>query len=65
MKSRTLGPRVSMSADAYAGFLKLLLTPDSRVPRMSSDVSAYLDHANKRSPVECVSGLRESPKHAA
>jgi len=40
-----------MSPDAYAGFLKLLLTPGGRVPRPSTDVDAYLQHANERDPL--------------
>ncbi len=40
-----------MDADAYAGFLKLLLTPTSRVPTMTADVEAYLRYANHRDPV--------------
>lgn len=40
-----------MDADAYAGFLKLLLTPASQVPAMTEDVEAYLSYANRREPV--------------
>jgi len=40
-----------MSADAYAGFLKLWLTPSSKLPRMSHDVEAYLRYANKHEPL--------------
>ena len=39
-----------MSADAYAGFLKLLLTPASKVPPLSPDVIAYLDYVNEQEP---------------
>jgi hypothetical protein len=40
-----------MSADAYAGFLKLWLTPPSKLPAISSDVEAYLRHASEREPL--------------
>lgn len=36
--------RPRMSADAYAGFLRLLLTPASREPRPSRELTAYLHH---------------------
>jgi hypothetical protein len=32
----------SMSTDAYAGFIQLLLTPANRVPRATADLDAYL-----------------------
>lgn len=46
-------PRTSrpMSADAYAGFLKLWLTPAGKAPRPSAEVDAYLRHANQREPL--------------
>ncbi len=40
-----------MSADAYAGFLKLMLTPISRVPEMTPDLEAYLQYLNQREPL--------------
>lgn len=40
-----------MNADAYAGFLKLWLTPSSRVPRPSAELDAYLRHANRVDPL--------------
>lgn len=40
-----------MNADAYAGFLKLLLTPTSKIPPMSAELDAYLRYANEREPV--------------
>lgn len=56
-----------MDSDAYAGFLKLLLTPLSRVPSMSADIEAYLRYSNRREPcTDCLSdaeGLR--PRAAA
>lgn len=47
---RTAKPR-PMSADAYAGFLKLWLTPPSRMPKHSGEVDAYLAHVNARDPL--------------
>ena len=48
-------PRISttvpMSPDAYAGFLKLLLTPLHRVPEQSGDIDAYLQYATRREPL--------------
>lgn len=41
----------SMSPDAYAGFLKLLLTPANRVPAASADIDAYLAHVADREPL--------------
>lgn len=40
-----------MSPDAYAGFLKLWLTPATRAPRASAEVDAYLRHATQREPL--------------
>lgn len=40
-----------MDADAYAGFLKLLLTPTSRMPSIAGDIEAYMRYANDREPV--------------
>jgi hypothetical protein len=40
-----------MSADAYAGFLKLFLTPSSRMPQPSAEVDAYIRHVNARDPL--------------
>ena len=40
-----------MSADAYAGFLKLWLTPAHREPPMTPEVQAYLRHASMRDPL--------------
>lgn len=40
-----------MSADAYAGFLKLWLTPAHKEPKMTSEVEAYLRHATEREPL--------------
>ena len=40
-----------MNADAYAGFLKLLLTPTSKEFEVTADVAAYLRYANTREPL--------------
>jgi hypothetical protein len=40
-----------MSAEAYAGFLKLLLTPATRVPLPSADLEAYLQYISEREPL--------------
>jgi len=39
-----------MNADAYAGFLKLLLTPLGKVPAPSPELEAYLRYASEREP---------------
>lgn len=56
-----------MSPDAYAGFLKLLLTPTSREPSLSAEVQAYLEYANEQEPTPLLErcGLSDSPKRAA
>jgi hypothetical protein len=52
MKNHSSAPkRAPMSADAYAGFLKLWLTPAHRLPEMTPEVEAYLRHANEREPL--------------
>jgi hypothetical protein len=52
MKRNTRSARKSpMSADAYAGFLKLWITPRNVVPRMSPEVDAYLRYATQREPL--------------
>jgi hypothetical protein len=40
-----------MSADAYAGFLKLWLTPASAPVPRTPEVDAYLAYANEREPL--------------
>lgn len=42
---------VPMSNDAYAGFLRLLLTPAGREPVGSPEVDAYVDYLNAREPL--------------
>jgi hypothetical protein len=52
MKNRTFASsRDRMSDDAYAGFLKLWLTPAHKLPEMTPEVEAYLRHANQREPL--------------
>ncbi len=43
--------RTPMSPDAYAGFLKLWLTPAHKEPEMTPEVEAYLRHASKCEPL--------------
>lgn len=40
-----------MSADAFAGFLQLLLTPLDRGPRQTDDLDAYLEHLSATAPL--------------
>jgi hypothetical protein len=47
-RARTAAP---MSAEAYAGFLKLYLTPSSKLPRPTPEVKAYLRHVEQREPL--------------
>ena len=41
----------SMTPDAYAGFIQLLLTPATRVPRESADLDAYLRYLSAAEPL--------------
>jgi hypothetical protein len=43
--ARTPAP---MSHDAYAGFLKLWLTPTNELPSLTAEVDAYLRHVSAR-----------------
>lgn len=43
--------RAPMSPDAYAGFLKLLLSPTHRLPVDDQDVDAYIRHSNRVDPL--------------
>jgi hypothetical protein len=58
MKSqrRSTMPR-SMTPDAYAGFIQLLLTPASRIPRESADLDAYLRHLSDAEPLSKASRM--------
>jgi hypothetical protein len=40
-----------MNADAYAGFLKLWLTPVGKLPATTPEIEAYLRHASEREPL--------------
>lgn len=52
MKTMTRAPRTDrMSHDAYAGFLKLWLTPGHRPVDRTPEIDAYLRHANERAPL--------------
>lgn len=43
--------KAPMSNDAYAGFLRLLLTPAGKEPLGASDVDAYIEYLNAREPL--------------
>ena len=60
-RSRTLSP------DAYAGFLKLWLTPSYRLPEITPEIEAYLHHTNEREPLSPALQLAigQLPKRAA
>lgn len=51
MKKHAARPTAPMSADAYAGFLKLWLTPASKEPKMTPEIDAYLREASAREPL--------------
>jgi hypothetical protein len=51
MKKHTARRAAPMSADAYAGFLKLWLTPAHKEPAMTPEVQAYLREASAREPL--------------
>lgn len=51
MTQHTSSRRAPMNADAYAGFLKLWLTPAHKVPAITPEVEAYLRHANQQAPL--------------
>ena len=40
-----------MNPDAFAGFLKLWVTPVGKLPAAAPDVEAYLRYANEREPL--------------
>lgn len=43
--------RTRMSSEQYAGFLKLWLTPASRVPAFTPEVRAYLRWVHEHAPL--------------
>ena len=52
MKTIARAPKAGrMSPDAYAGFLKLWLTPATRQAEISGDVEAYLQYVREREPL--------------
>lgn len=52
MKTIARSPKAGrMGPDAYAGFLKLWLTPATRQVEISGDVEAYLRHVGDREPL--------------
>ena len=40
-----------MNADEFAGFLRLWLTPASKLPKPSDDLEAYIAYAREREPL--------------
>lgn len=56
-----------MSADAYAGFLKLWLTPASKAPALQDEVEAYLRYASEREPLSDTArgAIRQPTERAA
>jgi len=40
-----------MNPDAYAGFLKLWLSPFSRIPKPSPEIDAYIQYVDEREPL--------------
>jgi hypothetical protein len=68
MKTRTRTSQAApMTHDAYAGFLKLWLTPAGAVPKPSPELDAYLRHANEQAPLsdELCAVLNPPVKRAA
>jgi hypothetical protein len=56
-----------MDADAYAGFLKLWLTPAHKLPSLDEEIRAYLRHVSDREPLneESRRALRQPTRKAA
>jgi hypothetical protein len=48
---RPVRTRAPMSADAYAGFLRLWLTPADRQPRPNAELNAYMRYLNAHAPL--------------
>lgn len=46
-----------MSNDAYAGFLRLLLTPSSKAVSMTQDVRAYLSYVEQCEPLSDIARI--------
>ncbi|HYR11525.1 MAG TPA: hypothetical protein VEQ60_27330 [Longimicrobium sp.] len=52
MKTRSIAPTPApMDTDAYAGFLKLWLTPAHKLPPLDEEIRAYLRHASECEPL--------------
>lgn len=52
MKTRNIAKKPArMDADAYAGFLKLWLTPAHKLPSLDEEIRAYLRHVSEREPL--------------
>jgi hypothetical protein len=68
MKTRSIAPKPApMDADAYAGFLKLWLTPTHKLPSLDEEIRAYLRHVSEREPLneESRRALRQPTRKAA
>ena len=51
MKTITTAKATRMSADEYAGFLKLWLTPSARISPHTPEVEAYLAYVARHDPL--------------
>ena len=51
--------RAKMSPDAYAGFLRLWITPANEMPERSAEIDAYLRHLSDNEPLEVTKLLDE------
>lgn len=68
MKTRSIAPKPApMDADAYAGFLKLWLTPAQKLPSLDQEIRAYLRHISEREPLndESRGAIRQPTRKAA
>lgn len=54
--SKTPTHRPRMNADAYAGFLRLMLTPLSKDPKPSKELDAYLRYLGEVERFEAATG---------
>jgi hypothetical protein len=48
-----------MNSDAYAGFLKLWITPAHEMPSRSKEIDAYLRHLSTEEPLDLAAVLDE------
>jgi hypothetical protein len=68
MKTRSIAPKPApMDADAYAGFLKLWLTPAHKLPSLDEEIRAYLRHVSECEPLneESRRAIRQPTRRAA